>query len=39
MEALEGEGDIVSKEVMAGYMLNGKVIKPAKVIVGSQENK
>lgn len=36
MEALDGEGDIVKKEVMPGYTLNGKVIKAAKVIV---ENK
>ncbi|MFA4942228.1 MAG: nucleotide exchange factor GrpE [Patescibacteria group bacterium] len=33
MEALEGEGLVVDKEVKAGYKLNGKVISPAKVIV------
>ena len=32
MEAIEGEGEIVAKEVIPGYKLNGKVIKPAKVI-------
>jgi len=34
MEALEGQGDQVIKEVMPGYTLNGRVIKAAKVIVG-----
>ncbi len=33
MEALDGEGEIVDKEVMPGYKLNGKVIRIAKVIV------
>jgi len=33
MEALEGEGEVVEREVKAGYKLNGKVISPAKVIV------
>lgn len=33
MEALEGEGEIVIKEVMPGYLLNGRLIKAAKVIV------
>jgi len=33
MEALEGKGKKVKKEVKAGYKLNGKVIVPAKVIV------
>lgn len=33
MEALEGSGEIVKKEVMSGYKLNGKVIRHAKVIV------
>jgi len=33
MEALDGSGDIVKQEVMAGYKLNGKVIRHAKVIV------
>ena len=34
MEALEGKGEKVVKEVMPGYTLNGRVIKAAKVIVG-----
>jgi len=33
MDALEGEGEYVDKEIMPGYTLNGKVIKPAKVTV------
>lgn len=33
MEALEGQGEIVKKEVMPGYKLNGRVIRPAKVVV------
>ena len=33
MEALDGTGEIVKQEVMAGYKLNGKVIRHAKVIV------
>lgn len=33
MEALEGEGELVTKEVMAGYKLNGRLIRAAKVIV------
>ncbi len=33
MEALEGDGDIVVKEVSPGYTLNGKLFKAAKVIV------
>ncbi|MCX6797907.1 MAG: nucleotide exchange factor GrpE [Candidatus Falkowbacteria bacterium] len=33
MEALEGKGDRVKQEVRAGYKLNGRVIRPAKVIV------
>lgn len=33
MEALDGEGEMVDKEVMPGYKLNGKIIKIAKVIV------
>ncbi|MFH1523210.1 MAG: nucleotide exchange factor GrpE [Patescibacteria group bacterium] len=33
MDALEGKGKKVKKEVKAGYMLNGKVIVAAKVIV------
>ena len=34
MEAIEGKGKKVKKEVKAGYKLNGKVIVPAKVVVG-----
>ncbi len=33
MEALEGQGEMIKKEVMPGYKLNGKVIRPAKVVV------
>ena len=33
MEALDGEGELVSKEVMPGYKLNGRLIRAAKVIV------
>ncbi len=33
MEALEGDGDTVDREVMPGYTLNGRVIRAAKVIV------
>src|SRR5680860_1758535 len=33
MEALEGEGEMIDKEVMPGYILHGKVIRPAKVTV------
>lgn len=33
MEALEGEGEKVKKEVKPGYKLHGKVIVPAKVIL------
>lgn len=33
MEAIEGEGDLVSQEIISGYMLNGRVIRPAKVKV------
>jgi molecular chaperone GrpE len=33
MEAIEGSSEIVKKEVMPGYKLNGKVIRHAKVIV------
>lgn len=31
MEAVEGEGEKVVKEIMAGYRLNGKVIRAARV--------
>lgn len=33
MEAIEGEGLMVDKEIMPGYTLNGKVLRPAKVMV------
>jgi len=33
MEAVDGSGEIVKQEVMTGYKLNGKVIRPVKVIV------
>ncbi|MFZ2310837.1 MAG: nucleotide exchange factor GrpE [Patescibacteria group bacterium] len=33
MEALEGEGEIVTKEIMPGYRLNGRLIRAAKVAV------
>lgn len=36
MEALEGDGDMVSKEIMSGYKLNGRLIRAAKVIVTSK---
>jgi len=39
MEAVEGEGDIVSQEIRPGYILNSKVIIPAKVIVFKKEDK
>ena len=33
MEAIDGAGETVRQEIMPGYKLNGKVIRPAKVIV------
>ena len=33
MEALEGKGNKVKKEIKTGYIYNGKVIMPAKVIL------
>ena len=33
MEAIDGQGEKVKTEVSAGYKLNGRVIRPAKVIV------
>ena len=33
MEALEGQGEMVKKEVRSGYKLKGKVIAPARVIL------
>lgn len=37
MEAIEGKGSQVKKEVKPGYTLNGKVITPAKVVVEGEE--
>ncbi len=37
MEAISGQGEIVKQEVMPGYTLNGKLIRPAKVIVGDDK--
>ncbi|MDP3837187.1 MAG: nucleotide exchange factor GrpE [bacterium] len=36
MEAIEGTGNKVAKELSPGYVLNGRVIRPAKVIVGEE---
>lgn len=36
MEALEGEGELVTKEIMPGYKLNGRLVKAAKVIVSKE---
>jgi len=33
MDAIDGQGETVKQEIMPGYKLNGKVIRPAKVIV------
>jgi molecular chaperone GrpE len=33
MEAIDGSGEMVKQEIMPGYQLHGKVIRPAKVIV------
>ena len=33
MEAVKGDGEIVKKEIRPGYILNGKVIIPAKVVL------
>ncbi|MDD4902622.1 MAG: nucleotide exchange factor GrpE [Patescibacteria group bacterium] len=33
MEAVEGQGEKVLKEIMAGYKLNGKVIRAARVVL------
>lgn len=33
MEAMEGKGSKVKKQIKAGYKLNGKVIVPAKVVL------
>lgn len=34
MDAITGEGETVVEEIMAGYTLNGRLIRPAKVKVG-----
>lgn len=34
MEAISGEGNLVIKEVKPGYKLNGKMIIPARVVLG-----
>ncbi len=36
MEAIEGQGGAVVKEISPGYKLNGRLLKPAKVIVASE---
>ncbi len=36
MEATSGQGELVAQEIQPGYKLNGKVIKPAKVIVAPE---
>ena len=33
MEAIEGKGEKVAKEIMAGYKLSGKVIRAARVVL------
>ncbi|MDP7477272.1 MAG: nucleotide exchange factor GrpE, partial [Candidatus Peribacteraceae bacterium] len=37
LQAAEGEKDIIVQVLEEGYSLNGKTIRPAKVIVGSGE--
>lgn len=37
MEAISGEGETVKQEIMPGYKLNGRVIRPAKVIVEKEK--
>ncbi len=32
-EAVEGQGEVVSEEVRAGYIMHNKVIRPARVII------
>jgi molecular chaperone GrpE len=38
MEAVKGDGDIVKKELRAGYIFNDKVIIPAKVVLFPKED-
>ncbi len=35
MEASSGEGEVVTQELQTGYKLNGRVIRPSKVVVSS----
>ncbi len=37
MEAIKGKGDRVITEISPGYKLNGRLLKPAKVIVGKDK--
>ena len=37
MEAVEGEGDYVVKELRAGYKLKDKIIIPARIVAGSKD--
>lgn len=37
MEAIEGKGEMVVQEVSPGYKLNGRLLKPAKVIVAKDK--
>lgn len=39
MEAVKGDGDIIKKEIRPGYLLNEKVIIPAKVVLFSKDDK
>lgn len=39
MEAIEGDGDIVVQEIMPGYSLHDRVIRPAKVKVANKKEK
>lgn len=37
MEAVEGNGEIVKREIKPGYKLNGKLILPAKVVLENND--
>ncbi|MCD4693838.1 nucleotide exchange factor GrpE [bacterium] len=39
MEAIEGEGEYVKKEIRSGYALKGKIIIPAKVVLEDDDKK
>lgn len=39
MEAVKGDGDIIKKEIRPGYLLNEKVIIPAKVVLFFKDDK